>query len=291
MVNTDSTMGVTRRPSDADQPRARRVVYRVAAVLVALWLIALNVFGLLELVLMWFPTDTLAEMFGEEGSFIEAHRVHFMNIGIVSWAVVLSIVVQLRKPHRRLAPMLFLIVFGISAMVLFGLSGTLDEWLVEEVAMVAAPIAAVALLHPARDRFVERSEFDRGMAALVAAAAIPWAVYVFDNAWAQYTAGVADPHAEAEHWALAALMGIVVIATALLGATDHPGWRLTAWIAAAGSMIFGVHSLVFPGPASALPPIWAIAAVAWGVAFAATIIWRSRAAADVPTSFDPAAAG
>ena len=256
--------------------KGRRIAFRVVATLVALWFLALNIFGLLELVVMWFPAETLAEMFEEETAYIDAHRAHFMAIGIVSWAVVLSTVVQLRKPERRVAPMLFLLTAASGGMVLFGLSGSLGEWLVEEIAMVVAPVVALAVLHPGRDRFFDRPRFDRPLLGLSALAALPWLVFTGDNAWAQFTNATGDPHAEAEHWALAALLGVVILAASVLGSSDHTGWRLPAWIAAGASVVFGAHSLVYPGAASALSAFWAVAAVIWGVVFAARLIQRSR---------------
>jgi hypothetical protein len=245
----------------------------------ALWLLALNVFGLLELVLMWMPADTLSSMFGDE--FSEAHRTHFLAIGVVAWAVTVSIVVQLRKPERRTAPMLWLVISALAGTIVFGLSGTFGEWLQEEVLFVLLPVGLVASLHPRRIELLRRPELNRSMGYLAAAASIPWLVYAVDNAGLQLANAVGDTHAEMEHWALAALLGIAISAAAFVGSTDHSGWRLPAWIATGASVIFGIHSLVFPGLASALPAFWAIAAIVWGIAFGTTIVRRSSAPGSV----------
>jgi hypothetical protein len=79
-----------------------------------------------------------------------------------------------------------------------------------------------------------------------------------------------------EHWATSALMAVIIVVAGLIGSTDHTGWRLPAWIAALASIDYGVHSLVFPDVASNASTLWAVAAVAWGCAYAVTIVRRSR---------------
>ncbi len=253
----------------------RRIAFRVVATLVALFILAQQIIGLLELVLMWLPGDTLSSMFDDDFSEIAVHRTHFMAVGIVAWGVVLSMLVQLRKPERRVAPMLLLAAVALGATIVFGLSGTLSEWLIEEIAVVI-PISLVVFLHPSRHQLFTRPDFDRPLAAMAALATAPWLVYIVDNARTQVTNTAGDPHAEMEHWAIAALMGITLSVAAFLGSSDHTGWRLTGWIAAGGSAIFGVHSLVFPGLASALPAAWAVAAILWGIAYGTMIIRRAR---------------
>lgn len=81
--------------------KRRRIAFRVVATLVAIFILVQEIFGLMEIVLMWLPGDTLSSMFDDEFSEISSHRAHFMAIGITSWAVVLSMLVQLRKPDRR----------------------------------------------------------------------------------------------------------------------------------------------------------------------------------------------
>lgn len=265
----------------AERPsKKRRIAFGVVATLVALLILAQQIFGLMELVLMWLPAETVAEMFEEdvsEGtSFIALHRAHFMAIGVIAWAIVPSMLVQLRKPERRVAPMVLVVAIALGATIVYGLSGTLNEWLIEEIAVVVVPVSLVVLLHPSRDRLFSKPSFDRPLAGFAALAAAPWLVYIVDNAWTQFTNAAGDTHAEMEHWATAALMGIVVVVAAFLGSSDHPGRGLTAAIAAGGSVVFGAHSLVFPGLASSLPTFWAVLAILWGIGYGAMFIRRSR---------------
>ncbi len=259
--------------------KAMRITSRVVIALVAVWLVPLWVFGMLELIFAWLPTETLAEILdgGEsEASLFAIHRTHFMAIGILSWAVVLSILVQLRKPERRLAPMLLLVGAAIAGTIYFGLSGTLGEWLIEEIVFVLIPVGLAVLVHPARSQLFTKPTLDRSMAAMAGLASIPWLVFIVDNAWTQFQNVAGDTHAEMEHWGIAALMGTIIVLAAFLGSSDKAGWRLTGWIASGGSLVFGIHSLAFPGLASALPAFWAVGAIIWGIGFGAMIIRRGK---------------
>jgi hypothetical protein len=279
MQRPDSTTELERAPTESQQSKTRRITFRVVLTLFALLVLAMNVFAVLEPIFMWFPAETVAEMFDEESSFVTMHRAHFMAVGLIGWAVVLSTLVQLRKPARRVAPMMLLVGVATGAMIVYGLSGTFGEWLLEEIASVVLPLSLVVLLHPSRDRMLRKPEFDRPLGVMAALATLPWLVYIVDNAWSQFTNAAGDPHAEMEHWGTAALLGILIVVGAFLGSSDHGGWRLTAWIAGGASVVFGLHSLVFPGLASALPTFWAGAAILWGIGFLLLAVKRARSGA------------
>ncbi len=259
-----------------DGPRGRRIAFRVLAALLSLWVLALSFFGLLELVLMWLPEDTLVSILDDFTAEDLAHRTHLFIVGIVMWAMVLAVVVQLRKPARRAAPMLLAVVIALGAAVMYALSGTLQAWLLEEGTLVV-PVLLLAWLHPRARDLVRRPAFDRDMVRLAALAAVPWAVYAVDHARLQLTSPATGLHAEPEHWATAALMAIAIVASSFIGASDHDGCHLPAWIAALASVLIGAHSLVFPGLPSALATVWAVLAISWGVAFAVALVRRSPA--------------
>lgn len=109
-----------------------------------------------------------------------------------------------------------------------------------------------------------RPSFDEVLLSLAGLVTVPWAVHMADNSRFQLLNASGDPHAEAEHWAVSALLAVTISVCAVLGSTDHRGWQLPAWIAAAASVIFGVHSVVFADLPSALTPLWAAAAIVWG---------------------------
>lgn len=269
--------------STAQEPsRRRRIAFRVWAVLTGLWFLVLFGIGAVELGLMWLPDQTLISMFDEPPN-LPVHRTHFLIVGIISWAFLLATFVQLRKPERRVAPMLQLIVMALGSTVVYAYSGTLGEWLSEEW-IVLVPVLVLALLHPKAGDLVAKPGFDRNMTLLAGIATIPWLAFIVDNSRLQLINAAGDAHAEMEHWATAALLGITMVACAIVGSMQHPGWRLSAWIAVGGSVIFGIHSLVFPGRPSGLTTAWAVAAVIWGVAFAATIFRRAPRAPDSATT-------
>jgi hypothetical protein len=268
--------------STQERSKGRRVAFRVWAVLTSLLFLVLFGFGAFELGLMWLPDQTLASMFDEPPN-LPVHRTHFLIVGIISWAFLLATFVQLRKPERRVASMLQLVVMVLGGTVVYAYSGTLGEWLSEEW-IVLVPVLVLALLHPKARDLVANPGFDRKMTLLAGIAMIPWLAFIVDTSRLQLINAAGDAHAEMEHWATAALFGITIVACAIIGSTDHRGWRMPAWIAVAASMIFGIHSLVFPGRASGLTTAWAVAAVIWGMAFAATILRRVPRAQDSATT-------
>ena len=268
--NTGSDRDVVRRET---QSRARRIAFRVLAWLMTLLLLAVFPFSLLEVVVMWLPDETLMSLIPDFTETDLAHRTHFLSVGIVMWALLLGLVVQLRKPERRTAPMLQSLVLAFAGSVLFALTGTFGEFLVED-AVIFAPVTLLALLHPQAAKLVSKPDLNREMAALAAIAVVPWAVFAVDNIGLQITD--TSSHAAMEHWAVAALVAVIVVVFGFVGSSALEGWRLTASISAVVSVIYGLHSLAFPGLASALPAFWAVAAVVWGLAFGVAIVRRSR---------------
>jgi hypothetical protein len=260
--------------------RARRVAFRTLSAVLALWLLAMGVFGLLEAVLMWLPLDTIAEIAGAQDEaiadpgYIPRHRSHFMGLGLTAWAITLSAVVQLRRPARRVGSMLLLTVLAVTAWVVYSFNGTLGEWLLEEWTWVLPVLILAVFLHPARRELWTVPGHDLLQLRLAMAAAVPWAFYGLANARLQLLN--TGEHAVEEHWGSATMLAVAVAGGALIGSSDRPGWRLPAWFAAVASILFGVHSLVFPGAPSGLVGVWAVGAVAWGVAFAVATVARTR---------------
>lgn len=274
-----------RQGSDVESPaqehgsKGRRIAFRVWAGLTGLWFLALYGIASLELVVMWLPGDTILSLVGE-GPALLTHRTHFLIVGILSLAFLLVMFAQLRKPERRIAQMIQLVVMVVGAGIVYAFSGTLEEWLLEE-GTVLFPVLVLVLLHPNASDLIRKPSFDRGMSVLAGLAAVPWAVYAVDNARLQLLNAGGDTHAEMEHWATAALLGITVVACGFIGSSDHRGWRLPAWIASGASVTLGIHSLAFPDVVSALTPLWAVLAIVWGVVFGVALVRRSRSAGPV----------
>lgn len=264
--------------------KGRRITYRVVSVLVALWLLLFNVFGLMEVVLMWLPAETVGEIVGKSDTDLAdliIHRTHLMAIGLVSWTAVLSVFAQLRNPARRVGSLLLLTAIALGGTIVYAFSGTPGEWLLEE-GLVLGPVLLLVAVHPAYRDMLRRPSFDPAMVGAAMIAGVPWLAYVVDNGRMQLANVAGDTHAAAEHWATAALMAIAIVAASLIGASDHRGWRLPAWIAAGASILFGAHTLVYPGLASGLNGFWSVAAIAWGLGYGALAIRRSRGAGSTP---------
>ncbi len=140
--------------------RARRIAFRVLAVLTSLLVSIFMIFAVTEVVFMWLPWETLMSLIDDLPAADEIHRGHMNIAGIIAWALVLGVVVQLRKPERRVAPMLQAVGIVVAGAVVYGLSGTLGEWLVEEVTLLV-PVLLLALLHPRAQDLVRCPRTDR----------------------------------------------------------------------------------------------------------------------------------
>ena len=273
----------TAAPADAgaetvggrSRSNTRRIAFRTLAWLTSLEVLLLFGIPLLEVGFMWLPDATVVATFDDVGVADLVHRGHFNNIGIVAWALVPAILVQLRRPEERVAAMLQAVGIVLAGTVLYGLSGSLRDWLLEELTLLV-PILLLAVLHPRARDLVRRPRLDRTMAALVALAAAPWLAFAASQAQLQWRDAVGDPHAAMEHWATSALMAVLIVLAGLIGSTDHAGWRLPAWVAALASIDHGMHSLAFPDVPSNASTSWAVAAVVWGCAYALAIVLRSR---------------
>lgn len=69
------------------------------------------------------------------------------------------------------------------------------------------------------------------------------------------------------HYAFMAAFSYTVIGVGLLASLRPVGWRLSAWVAGLLPAVLGVTSLLYPDATSSLDARWALAAIAWAVAF------------------------
>jgi peptidoglycan/LPS O-acetylase OafA/YrhL len=236
--------------------------------LVALALAGLN---LLMVVLMPLGPGALPGAFAQMTHFTEPpHRIHDLTFGFLFLPGVVGILVQLWRPSKNVAGMLMALVPWV-ALLLAGIfaSDVLRVMLFNPSYMVAAVTVVVALLHPSGQRFFRsfsRSRVDAVMLGLVVVAAVPLLVYAARNIGFQAT--VADDHAALGHYGFMAALSFTIIGVGLLASLRPDGWRITAWIAGLLPVLLGVSSILFP-VVSRLSMPWALAAVAWGVAFVA----------------------
>jgi hypothetical protein len=217
----------------------------------------------------WLPAATLAEVGVPDD--VMPHFVHGVGIGLLRLALLVCLVVQLRRPQLWVAPL-----WVIAFIHLAGIAFDLVRWEIDDPIwfVVYALFIAVVALHPRRVARIGR--VDRTALLVAVVGAVPFAVYSVNRLRLQF--GPADPlgHVADNHYfAMATLAGVIVVG-ALLGATDLPGARLTAWIAGASAVLLGVASLAHSGLASALPAGWALAAIAWGAGYLLAVLLRRR---------------
>lgn len=198
------------------------------------------------------------------------HRTHDLTYGLIFGTGVVGILAQLRRPAKNVAGMATALIPWTALLLAAVLSGDPRVILSAERVAVAALTVIVALLHPTGRAFFRSFSISRVnwvMIALVGIAAVPLVAYASTNITLQKT--VTDSHAEMGHYGFMAAFGFTVIAVGLLASLRPVGWRLTAWVAGLLPTLLGVTSMIYPDAASSLSPVWALAAMAWGVVFIA----------------------
>lgn len=78
---------------------------------------------------------------------------------------------------------------------------------------------------------------------------------------------VADSHAADGHYALMAVMSLLIVVLGLLASAAETGWRFPAWSAGGLAVVLGLSSVAFPMYASSVGPTWGVLAIIWGVTF------------------------
>ena len=172
--------------------------------------------------------------------------------------------------------MLQLVVMAAGATVVYGLSGSVGEWLLEE-GTVLISVLLLALLHPRARDLLHWPRFDRDMTMLAAIASIPWVEYIVDNSRLQVfaVAGIPTPR-----WSIGpsplcwGSPWSPLPSSAPLNIQDGGFQRGSPGRVRCSS---GSTRLAFPGLAFALTGFWTVAAVVWGVVFVTVTERRSRA--------------
>ena len=259
-------------------PRWRKITFYVIAALLLLAILGLLWPLLLFVVLAWLPIEAWEAIFpGEDidaGAVI--HRIHELSFSLIFWGLAIGVGLQLWKPARRQAPMLQALAVMVAFLVIDLVSGSFSG----EAVPIMVGVVLLVLLHPARDGFYRFNRPDVAMTGLAIVAAIPGAFFVLDQVDLQRLDVPGDEHAEFGHWSAMAVFATLIVLWGLIGSTDRTGWRITAWLVGISAAAYGVASLAFPLVASAAGTGWAIAAVAWGVAYVVLTERRARSASD-----------
>lgn len=254
--------------------KARKYAFKGLVILFSLFLLAMFNLVFLLIVVSWLPDATYLAIISDLEAADLVHRVHDSTLPVLAWSILIGTVVQLRRPEDRVAPLLMILLVPVIFIFIELATGTFT---IASNAPLLVPLVLLALLHPRARGVVRIPRLNGLMAALSAAAAAVWIPFAYNQAQLQMLAAPGDAHAEMQHWSRMAVFALLLILWALIGASDYRGWRLTAWVAGLGSIWYGLQSLLFPvASAAALP--WALAAVAWGVAYIFVAERRARAA-------------
>jgi hypothetical protein len=203
------------------------------------------------------------------------HRVHDLTFALLLGTAVVGLVAQLRDPRKVATQLMALMPFAglILAVALTNGSVLSIPW----VGLGASTLLAT-ILHPAGRHLLSSLHVSRVnplLLALVAIAAVPLLALASHDIQLQRT--VSNDHAALGHYGFMAAFSFTAIGVGILASLRPDGWRLTAWGAGLLTAFLGVASLVFPDVESSLGRAWGLAAIAWGVAFAAAAeLIRSR---------------
>lgn len=229
-------------------------------------LVSLALYGLIGLMVlvMQFQPGFMGMAHGTQPH----HRVHDLTFALLLAPGGLGLLAQLRTPSRNVAGQFMALAPWIGLLLAFSLA---TSWLVFAPAPILGALTlAATILHPARRDFSRSfsiARFNRVMLALVIIAAVPLLAWAFTNIALQRT--LDNDHAALGHYGFMAAFGITVLCLAALASVRPAGWRLTAWTAGILPSALGLLSLLYPTNDSSLSWRWALAAIAWGIAFVA----------------------
>jgi peptidoglycan/LPS O-acetylase OafA/YrhL len=196
------------------------------------------------------------------------HRIHDFTFSFLFGPAVAGILAQLRTPTKNVAGQLMALIPWVALGLAFALTNTWVPW--DLVAIFGVLTLLATILHPTgRDLFgsFSVSRVNRVMLALVIIAAVPLLAFASTNIGLQRT--VSNEHTALGHYGFMAAFSFTVIGVGLLASLRPDGWWLSAWVAGLLPALLGLASVVFPDVDSSLGPVWALAAIAWGVVFVA----------------------
>lgn len=244
------------------QSTARRMAFTAwAAILVLLF--GVMFFGVTSLALAWFqPLEGVAGPVTELG--------YGALVGII---LTVGLASQLRAPERRIAGVqqAALVVPALLA----GSALAADTQNVEAAAIVFVGIGILLLLHPARAEFLRRgASLSRPLFAIAVVSALPWIAYAL--AMGRQAQDLVGPPHHVQRLSTMAAMAIAIVLVGLLASLRTRGWRIPAWSAGIGAVVFGLASVGYPDHPGAAGLGWGGAALAGGILFIAVAEREAR---------------
>ena len=199
------------------------------------------------------------------------HRIHDLTFGFLFLPAIVGILAQFRRPWENVAGQaMALIPWAALVLTLFLTSLLWQNTSVRNLAWMApaGSTLTAAILHPTWRGFFRSFRASRiswKLLAMVVVAAVPLLIFAANNVGIQ--GSVPDDHAQLGHYGFMTAYAVTIVGVGLLASARPDGWRLTAWVAGILPALLGLASLVYPDISSTLGPVWAIAAIAWGVSF------------------------
>ncbi|MDX1510494.1 MAG: hypothetical protein R3249_04055 [Nitriliruptorales bacterium] len=219
-------------------------------------------------VVAWLDGETLDALFSEEGLVI--HRVHIEGATLLFWLTIVAMVSQFRRPEARPAPLLA----AAAAWVVFlpvEFTHLVDPFTV----IITTLVVGVVALHPRRwpeqpIRWRSRPLAVAGFGSLLALA------YFIQELRLQLMGSAGDPHVDDTHYGIMAALAVGIAVSAVLGASDVPGHRISTWSAAIITVALGAFFIGHTEYASAVPAGWGVLMIAW----AAVYLWLTTQPSD-----------
>lgn len=267
-------MGAIRRGLSSVGPR------RIAFTLIVLGILAFLVVGngifILFPILGWFP-DALG-LNPELGP----HRLHALAVSLTFWVFAIGLLVQLRSPRKNVTGLIMALLVWVGPVVAYALTNYMG--LVALVGVFGGSTVLAAFLHPSGRGLLDSFRTSRlswVLLALVVVAAVPMVAYAATQVGLQTGAiqpahghdggghgeDVHQEHLAEGHFATMAGFALTVIAVGLLASLRADGWWMAAWVAGILAIVLGLVSLLYPETASAVGPVWGVAATVWGGIF------------------------
>lgn len=251
------------------RPRAGRIRPALFVATIWLFLAAVAIAGpaLTLPVTAALPEDALETIFGEEA--LGSHRIHILGFSLALWLVVLGMASQLRNPERKQAQ---LWTAAVAVMVFLPLDLTAEIFPLTFV-ITALVVGAVAL-HPVRWPRPGPSWTAPALPVAVVGA-VPAFVYGLNEARLQVTGLSSNPHVADVHHASMATLALGVAVAAVLGTSDMPGRRMTAWTAGVMSVVVAIYFIAHPDLTSSMGVTWGVGLALWAAVYLA-VAGRAR---------------
>lgn len=206
------------------------------------------------------------------------HEMHWFTIGVFTWVIVLAILANLRDAASQVGAAW---TYALGTVLAFGLVLLLAD-LPPEVAPILGAAIAIAVLafftHPSslRAKFTPTERPSRILLTLTALAAVPLTIYAVGQLQIHLDSGIADEHFEFGHWVVMGVSSLLAVLLAGVAASKVSGWRVPLWLSGAMVVALGIGSIGMTA-VSQLSTLWAVVAIAWGVAFVAAGEREARA--------------